>query len=105
MGKEFRIYSEAFKMQVVQEISCGKFTTILEAQKVYGICGANTIQKWIKYYNEERLHGALFYLPPEEVFQGLMQKRLDERRRKLYNAIINRRNYWQSLAASSEPTL
>ena len=39
------------------------------------------------------------------VFQSLMQKHLDERRRKLHNAIINRRNYWQSLTASSEPTL
>jgi len=61
--------------------------------------------KWIRYYNEHRFHGALFYLPPEDVFQGLMQKRLDERRRKLHYAIINRRNYWQSLAAGSEPTL
>jgi hypothetical protein len=61
--------------------------------------------KWIRYYNEQRLHGALFYLPPEDVFQGLMQNRLDGRRRKLHNAIINRRNYWQLLSASSEPTL
>ena len=58
---------------------------------------------WIMYYNEKRLHGALYYLSPEDVFQGLMQKRLDERRRKLYNAIINRRNYWQLLTTNSEP--
>ena len=37
-------YSEAFKMQVVDQISRGKFATILEAQKAYSICGANTIQ-------------------------------------------------------------
>jgi len=61
--------------------------------------------KWIRYYNEQRLHGALFYLSPEDVFQGLMQKRLDERKKKLHNAIINRRNYWQSLTVNSEPTL
>jgi hypothetical protein len=26
--------------------------------------------RWIQYYNEERLHGALCYLPPEDVFLG-----------------------------------
>jgi hypothetical protein len=35
-------------MQVVEEIKQGKFATILQAQKVYGICGATTIQKWLK---------------------------------------------------------
>jgi transposase InsO family protein len=59
--------------------------------------------RWIKYYNEQRLHAALMYLPPEDVFRGLKEKRIAERRQKLYTAYINRRNYWQSLAASSEP--
>ena len=58
---------------------------------------------WIDYYNEKRLHAALFYLPPEDVFQGIKEIRIAERRKKLYNAIINRRSYWQSLAASSKP--
>ena len=40
MGKELSICNEAFKMQVVEEISRGKFATILEAQKDlrYGPC-------------------------------------------------------------------
>jgi transposase InsO family protein len=59
--------------------------------------------RWIKYYNEERLHAALMYLPPEDVFRGLKEKRLAERRQKLYTAIINRRIYWRSLAAESAP--
>jgi transposase-like protein len=50
MKKEFVTYSEAFKMQVVKEISQGKFASILQAQKTYGICGMNTIQKWIGKY-------------------------------------------------------
>ena len=58
---------------------------------------------WIDYYNEKRLHAALFYLPPEDVFQGLKEIRIAERRKKLYNAIITRRSYWRSLAATSEP--
>jgi transposase-like protein len=55
MKKEFVIYSEAFKMQVVQEISRGKFVSIMQAQKAYGINGGTTIQGWIKKYGKEEL--------------------------------------------------
>jgi transposase-like protein len=55
MKKELVSYSEAFKMQVVKEISQGKFASILQAQKTYGICGMTTIQKWIKKYGMEEL--------------------------------------------------
>jgi len=53
--KEFVTYSEAFKMQVVEEISQGKFTTISQVQKAYGICGMATIQQWIKKYGKKEL--------------------------------------------------
>jgi len=59
--------------------------------------------RWIEYYNNRRLHGAVFYLPPEEVFQGMKEKRLAERREKMHTAYINRRRYWQSVDASSDP--
>ena len=55
MKKEFVTYSEAFKMQVVEEISQGKFTTISQVQKAYGICGMATIQQWIKKYGKKEL--------------------------------------------------
>ena len=58
---------------------------------------------YIKYYNAERLHAALFYLPPEDVFQGLKEERIAERREKLHTASINRRSYWRSLTTDSEP--
>ena len=61
--------------------------------------------RWIKYYNEERLHAAILYLTPEDVFTGLKDKRVAERRQKLYTASINRRSYWRSLAAASDTTL
>jgi transposase-like protein len=48
-------YSEAFKMQVVEEINRGKFVSILQAQKTYGICGGATIQNWIKKYGRVEL--------------------------------------------------
>jgi transposase-like protein len=55
MKKEFITYSEAFKMQVLEQIRQGKFVTISQAQKAYGICGKTTIQKWIKKYGKEEL--------------------------------------------------
>jgi transposase-like protein len=55
MKKEFVTYSEAFKMQVVEEIRQGKFTSILQAQKACGIRGADTIKNWIKKYGREEL--------------------------------------------------
>jgi transposase-like protein len=55
MKKEYVSYSEAFKMEVVSEISGGKFATIENARRSYGIRGTTTIQKWIKKYGREDL--------------------------------------------------
>jgi transposase-like protein len=55
MKKEFVTYSEAFKKQVVEEIGQGKFASILQAQKAYGIYGMTTIKKWIKKYGRSEL--------------------------------------------------
>ena len=58
------------------------------------------MKKWIHYYNGERLHAALYYLPPDDVFSGRMGIRLAERREKLHTAYINRQSYWQAQAAN-----
>jgi transposase-like protein len=55
MKKELVTYREAFKMQVVKEISQGKFASILQAQKTYGVRGMNTIKQWMKKYGMEEL--------------------------------------------------
>ena len=50
--------------------------------------------QWINFYNNERLHGALLYLTPEDYFAGRKELRLAERREKLHTADINRKAYW-----------
>jgi transposase InsO family protein len=42
---------------------------------------AEQIAEYIRFYNEERLHSALFYLTPKEVFEGKMEQRLEERQK------------------------
>jgi transposase InsO family protein len=54
------------------------------------------MRKWICCYNGERLHSALFYLPPDDVFFGRMGIRLAERREKLHTAYVNRRSCRQA---------
>ncbi len=48
-------YSEAFKRQVVEEISRGKFLSPYAARKAYGIRGTETINRWVKKYGREDL--------------------------------------------------
>lgn len=53
MGRSYVRYSEAFKRQVVAEIEAGKFGTIGEANRAYGIRGASTVSQWIRKYGSE----------------------------------------------------
>lgn len=54
------------------------------------------IAEYIAFYNTKRLHSAIFFLTPEEVLNGRMQERLDERRRKLVEAQRLRRQERQA---------
>jgi transposase InsO family protein len=57
--------------------------------------------KWIAYYNCERLHSAIYYLTPNDVFNNRTSVRLAERKEKLHNAFISRKEYWQTKNACS----
>ncbi len=52
-----------------------ELSNLLEAERVLG--------RLVKWYNEERLHSELGYLPPVVVYRGNPEKRKAERRRKL----------------------
>jgi len=57
--------------------------------------------QWIAYYNNERLHSAIYYLTPNDVFNGRMSERIAERKEKLHNTFIKRQEYWQVKNASA----
>ena len=48
------------------------------------------INTYINEYNDERLHSAINYLTPNDVFNGLKERRLAERKIKIDNARIAR---------------
>jgi transposase InsO family protein len=52
--------------------------------------------QWIAYYNSERLHSAIWYLTPNDVFYGRTANRLAERKEKLHTACIKRQEYWRT---------
>ena len=54
-GKIVVRYSEAFKMQLIQELESGKLDSIEHARRSYGIAGTTTIQKWLKKYGRNDL--------------------------------------------------
>ena len=57
--------------------------------------------QWIAYYNNVRLHSAIWYLTPNDVFYNRTQARLAERKEKLHTAFINRQEYWRVQNAAS----
>lgn len=48
-------YSEAFKLQVIQELEEGRFSSAHEARNCYGITGTGTITRWLRNYGKEHL--------------------------------------------------
>jgi len=60
-----------------------ELTNLLEAEAV--------LRRLVRWYNEERLHSALGYLPPAEYYRGQPEARKAERRQKLAQARHQRR--------------
>lgn len=48
-------YSEAFKLQVVNDIEAGKYGSLWEASQRNGITGSCTIRQWLKKYKKDYL--------------------------------------------------
>jgi transposase InsO family protein len=59
------------------------------------------MSEWMTYYNNERLHSAIWYLTPNDVFYDRTVKRLAERKEKLHTAFINRQEYWRTQNTAS----
>ena len=53
--RSYNRYSEAFKLQVVNELESGKLDSIEQASRHYGITGRTTVRSWLKKYGRNHL--------------------------------------------------
>jgi transposase-like protein len=53
--KEVVLYSEAFKLQVVNDIETGKYPNCHAAGQAYGIRGVATVHRWLVHYGKSHL--------------------------------------------------
>ncbi|MEI7903707.1 MAG: transposase [bacterium] len=53
--KEIVRYSEAFRLQVVQEVESGKYPNCHAAGLAYGIRGVATVHRWLVHYGRSHL--------------------------------------------------
>jgi len=80
-------YSEAFKMQVVEDVEKGRYRSAGEAGKAYGIGGGQTVSRWLREYGKQHLLRKVIRVEkPDE--PGEM-RRLKERIRKLEEALAD----------------
>lgn len=81
MSSQITKYSEAFKLQVIQDVENGRFTSPGEAARAYGIPGKNTIYLWIRKYGKNHLLKKVVRV--EKANEPGELKRLKDRMRKL----------------------
>lgn len=55
MSKELVRYSEAFKLQVVDEVGSGRYASPFAAERAYGIGGRGTVSRWMVRYGKSEL--------------------------------------------------
>lgn len=50
-------YSEAFKLKVVRELEQGRFGSVNEVRRAYGVRGSATVDAWIRRFGKDHLLG------------------------------------------------
>lgn len=80
-------YSEAFKLNVVDELSRGRFGSVNEASSAYGIRGHGTVYRWVRQYGrQDLLPKVVKVVTPGEPGEI---KRLRDRVRQLESALAD----------------
>jgi len=77
-------YSLAFKQKVVSEIESGQLT-ISQAQRLYGITGAETIPRWLKKLGKLHLLNTVVRIETTDEVNRL--KALEKEKRQLESAL------------------
>lgn len=60
----------------------------------------DVVNRYVEYYNNKRLHSALFYLTPQDYLLGRVDEKLTARELKLKEASKLREEYWRNKVAA-----
>ena len=99
MRRQVFRYSEAFKLQVVEELETGKLATVAEARGRYGIRGGETVQSWLRKYGRDHLRSKVINVqsPKDRDQVKALKKRVKELEKALadtqVNAVLNEAYY------------
>lgn len=86
-------YSEAFKLQVVRELEQGRFGSVGEARRAYGVRGSATVDAWIRRFGKDHLLGKVVRVmkADEQAEVQALRKQVRELKAALADAHIDAR--------------
>jgi len=84
-------YSEAFKLQVVRELEQGRFGSVNEARRAYGVSGCNTVSAWVRRFGKDHLLGKVVRVmkADEQTEVQALRKQVRELKEALADAHID----------------
>jgi len=80
-------YSEAFKLEVVRSLEEGRYRSVWEAGRGYGIKGAMTVWRWVNQCGKNHLLGKVVWVMKADEQTELQALR--QRVKKLEQALAN----------------
>jgi transposase-like protein len=80
-------YSEAFKMEVVRALEAGRYGSVYEISRAYGIGASRTVRVWLQGYGKETLINRAVHVMKADEEREV--KELRERVKKLEKALAN----------------
>lgn len=98
----------SIRTRVAHPESNGKIERLHRTHREEGLAGAelddyheaeDALKRWATYYNEERPHGAIRYLPPAVYYRGDPAAMLQAREERMQQAGSQREAYWAQLGS------
>ncbi len=85
MHRQVLRYSEAFKLQVVNDLESGVVESVAAARERYGVRGGETVENWLKKYGRDHLRNRIVRVETPQ--DGDQIKALKKRIRDLEKAL------------------
>lgn len=94
------------RTRIAHPQSNGKVERLHRTHREEGLAGAEledyyagvaALERWSRYYNEERPHSALNYFAPQVYYRGDPEAHQTERERRLAAGAVARQAYWEAL--------